>query len=144
MFSKACEYGIKAMLYIAEQSQSGNRVSIKEIAKATGSPEAFTAKILQQLARNHIVDSLKGPTGGFSVEKQRLSQINISQIVYAIDGDNIYNGCGLGLTHCSDDKPCPVHHKFVSVRKELKKILENTSLEELALELKSGQTFLKG
>ena len=41
MFSKACEYGIKAVLYIAIQSQSGKRIGMKGIATGINSPEAF-------------------------------------------------------------------------------------------------------
>lgn len=143
MFSKACEYGIRAMLYIAEQSENDNRVNIKEISAAIDSPEAFTAKVLQQLARNGIVDSLKGPTGGFSIIKDRLDEIKLRDIVYAIDGDQIYKGCGLGLPKCNDERPCPVHHKYAAVRDELEAMLETTTLKELAFGLNKGLTFLK-
>lgn len=143
MFSKACEYGIRAVLYIAEQSQNDNRVNIKEIANTINSPEAFTAKILQQLARSGIVSSLKGPTGGFIVERDKRTEIKLSHIVTAIDGDQIYTGCGLGLPECSEEKPCPVHHKFAEVRDGLRNMLENTSIDELASDLHNGLSFLK-
>ncbi|MDX1365867.1 MAG: Rrf2 family transcriptional regulator, partial [Arenibacter latericius] len=61
MFSKACEYGIKATLFIAQKSLNQQRVSLKEIASEIDSPIAFTAKILQSLARSGMVDSHKGP-----------------------------------------------------------------------------------
>lgn len=143
MFSKACEYGIKAALYIATQSLQGERVMLKEIAREINSPEAFTAKILQQLARRRIVDSLKGPYGGFLIEKDRLDKIPLSEIVSAIDGDEIYRGCGLGLKQCNAKQPCPLHDKFVEIRNNLRKMLENTSLYELATGLEVGLTFLK-
>lgn len=143
MFSKACEYGIKAALYIATQSLQGERVMLKEIAREINSPEAFTAKILQQLARHRIVDSLKGPYGGFLIEKKRISEIRLSEIVSAIDGDSIYRGCGLGLEQCNAKQPCPLHDKFVDIRNSLRKMLENTSLYELASGLEVGLTFLK-
>ena len=50
MFSKSCEYAIKASIYICHRSDKGERSGLKDIAKATDSPEAFTAKILQQMA----------------------------------------------------------------------------------------------
>lgn len=143
MFSKACEYGIKASVYIAVQSNEGNRVSLKDIAKEIDSPKAFTAKILQQLAKSNIIDSIKGPAGGFEIHKKKLDKIKLSHIVAAIDGESIYKGCGLGLKECSAKKPCPVHDKFKTIRSELKKMLEGTSLLDLALELKEGTTFLK-
>ncbi|MFL1011050.1 RrF2 family transcriptional regulator [Flavisericum labens] len=143
MFSKACEYGIKASIFIAINSYENRRVSPKEIAKEIDSPQAFTAKILQALVKHDIVNSLKGAYGGFEIDKNRIANVTLAQIVKAIDGDSIYNGCGLGLHKCDEAHPCPVHDKFKSVREELKYMLENTSLEELALNIKSGASFLK-
>lgn len=97
MFSKACEYGIRATIYIAEQSISNRKVSLKDVAKAIESPEAYTSKILQQLSKHKIINSSKGPTGGFSLDNQSMENITLSTIVSAIDGNNIYTGCGLGL-----------------------------------------------
>lgn len=143
MFSKACEYGIKASIYIADQTMQMNRVSLKDIANEIDSPEAFTAKILQQLARNSIIDSVKGQTGGYEIKKEKLSTIKLSHIVLAIDGDSVYTDCALGLKKCSEAQPCPVHHKFKKIREGLKSMLENTSLLELSNRSKQGATFLK-
>ncbi|MCB0446173.1 MAG: Rrf2 family transcriptional regulator [Gelidibacter sp.] len=143
MFSKACEYGIKASIYIAYNSYEGKRVSLKDIAKEIDSPEAFTAKILQDLARHNIINSVKGAYGGFEIDKKDIQSIKLSEIVNAIDGDKIYKGCGLGLHTCEEEHPCPVHDQFKIVRTELKNMLESTNLEQLALDIKSGVTFLK-
>ncbi len=142
MFSKACEYGIKAMIYIAQQSNRSERVSLREIPEAIGSPEAFTAKILQALTRAGLLISTKGPSGGF-VLAYPAHKMNLAQIVSAIDGDGIFTGCGLGLAECSSDRPCPIHFRFLSVRNELKEMLENSSLEELSEGLVTGVAFLK-
>ena len=143
MFSKACEYGIKASIFIAIRSSEGKRVTPKEISKEINSPQAFTAKVLQALVKHHIINSVKGAHGGFEIDKDAIATIKLSQIVNAIDGDKIYRGCGLGLHSCDDNHPCPVHDQFKIVRKELKNMLENTNLEQLALDIKSGVSFLK-
>lgn len=141
MFSKACEYGIKAAIYITQNSLIHNRVSLKEIAAEIDSPVAFTAKILQDLARNKVVTSIKGAHGGFEIHNPE--QLKLSQIVTAIDSDDIYKGCGLGLIKCDELNPCPIHDKFKVVRENLKVMLENTTLKELALKLEDGTTVLK-
>lgn len=143
MFSKTCEYGIRASIFIASQSYQNNRTGLKDIAKKIDSPEAFTAKILQILVRNNIIHSVKGVGGGFEISKEKMHTIKLIQIVTAIDGDAVFTGCGLGLSHCSEIHPCPVHDKFKFIRNELAFMLENTNLEELALGLKSGDTFLR-
>lgn len=143
MFSKACEYGIRAAIYIALESLQGHRVSLRDIASEIDSPEAFTAKILQQLARNGIVESVKGATGGFEIQKQNISKIRLSQLVTAIDGNHIYVGCALGLKECNASKPCPVHDRFVEIRDGLQEMLENTSLHDMTMGLEVGHTYLK-
>ncbi|MBD0822862.1 RrF2 family transcriptional regulator [Aestuariibaculum marinum] len=143
MFSKACEYGIRASIFIALNSFEGRRVSPKEIAAEIDSPQAFTAKILQALVRHNVIQSVKGAYGGFEIDKNRIKDIKLSDIVDAIDGDNIYKGCGLGLKACDEDRPCPMHDKFKVVREELKTMLESTNLEDLALDIKEGDTFLR-
>lgn len=143
MFSKACEYGIRASIFIAEQSLLDKKVSLKDIAKAIDSPEAYTSKILQQLSRNFIINSDKGPTGGFSMNKQELDNVKLSTVVTAIDGDAIYNGCGLGLKNCNEEMPCPAHNQFKIIRDQLKIMLETTLVKSLTMDFKDGLTFLK-
>jgi Rrf2 family protein len=143
MFSKACEYGIRSVIYIAEQSMEGKKVSIKEVTKAINSPEAYTSKILQQLKRNGIIHADKGPGGGFSMDHPRMESTSLKEIVTAFDGDRIYKGCGLGLRQCNDEKPCPVHDEFAEVRDKLSRMLSETKIKSLALQLQDGLTYLK-
>lgn len=143
MFSKACEYGIRATIYITEQSLFSKKVSLKAVAKAIESPEAYTSKILQQLVKNNIIQSEKGPHGGFIIPEKEIKSLTISQIVVAIDGDQIFNGCGLGLKQCNERKPCPVHNQFKLIRGNLKMMLESTTIHSLALQLHQGFSFLK-
>ena len=142
MFSKACEHGIKAMIYVATQSIDGRRVKIGDVSENTGTPEAYTSKILSLLSKQQIVHSVTGPHGGFEVDLQTMKQVKLSQIVFAIDGDNIYNGCALGLSECDESQPCPLHENFLKIRDDLKSMLENTSVYDLATKFKAGETIL--
>jgi Rrf2 family protein len=143
MFSKACEYGIRAAVHLARQSEKGERSSLKQISNAIDSPVAFTAKVLQSLARDGIIQSIQGPAGGYEIPKENLSRVFIIDVVRAIDGDRIFNGCGLGLANCNEKKPCPLHFQFKSIRDELKEMLQTTSVQDLALQLHDGLAFLK-
>lgn len=143
MFSKACEYAIRAAIFIASESEKGQRASLKDIAREIDSPEAFTAKTLQKLTRSGIITSTKGAHGGFDIKPELMSSIKVSQIVEAIDGDKVYTRCSLGLHNCSEDHPCPFHSRFKPVRIGLQNIVENTSLQDLTSGLIAGETFLK-
>ncbi|MGN7515802.1 MAG: RrF2 family transcriptional regulator [Allomuricauda sp.] len=143
MFSKACEYGIRAAVYVTLQSLEGRRVGVNEIAEEIDSPIAFTAKTLQQLTKNSIIHSVKGPNGGFEIAHEDMDSAKLSMIVKAIDGDKIYTGCGLGLKECNAQKPCPLHDRFLDIRNNLRTMLESTSLFDLATGLELGSTYLK-
>lgn len=143
MFSKACEYGIRATLYVAAQSLQGKRVVLPEIAKAIDSPVPFTAKILQQLAKAKLVQSNKGPNGGFSLSENDLDNIKLKDLVLAIDGDSLFKECGLGLKSCDEQAPCPIHHTFKPIRTQIIAMLEATSLKTISEQLEAGDAVLK-
>jgi Rrf2 family protein len=130
------------MIFIAQKSKDGNKVGIKEIAKGIDSPEHFIAKILQELSRKKLLQSLKGPNGGFYLDDEA-QECSLADIVKMIDGDKLFTGCGLGLKHCSETHPCPIHHEFKSVRKDILAMLENARLAEFTERLDKSLTFLK-
>ncbi|MBU3048144.1 Rrf2 family transcriptional regulator, partial [Chryseobacterium indologenes] len=129
MFSKTCEYALRALIYIAQQSKNGSRVGIKDISKSISSPEYFIAKILQDLSRKGFVQSAKGPNGGFYMDQNNLN-VSIADIVREVDGDKLFSGCGLGLEQCSETHPCPLHDQFKSIRDNLREMLENSKIQE--------------
>ncbi len=65
MFSKSCEYGIRAVLYLAANSSSDKRIGIITISKKLEIPSPFLGKILQKLAREGVLHSADRSTGGF-------------------------------------------------------------------------------
>jgi len=142
MFSKSCEYAIKAMIFVAKKSKEEQRVGIKEIAKGTDAPEHFMAKIMQDLSRRKLIHSVKGPNGGFYMYKFDLKN-SLADIVKAIDGDVIYKDCVLGLKVCSEKNPCPVHFEFKEIKKGLIKMIENNTIADFNEKLDSGKFFLK-
>ena len=143
MFSKACEYAIKATIYIAQQSHQDRRVNVKEVSEAVNAPEAFTAKILQQLNRENILSSVRGKQGGFVFDIEKQKQVKIYDVVHIIDGDSLFVDCGLGLRKCSAVNPCPVHEDFKAVRDKLIAMVQKYSFYDLALKTESGVAWLK-
>ena len=127
MFSRACEYAIRAMIHLASEKER-DRVGLKEITNALGTPEAFTAKILQQLVKHKLLDSHKGPTGGFSLKDD--FQVRLIDIVTAIDGNKLLDECVLGYESCSGDNPCPIHDRFVGIRNQLRDTLLSLTIDD--------------
>jgi Rrf2 family protein len=142
IFSKTCEYAIRSVFFIAHKTANGGRVGIKEIAKGISSPEHFLAKILQDLSRRGIVQSVKGPNGGFYMDKNALKR-PLADVVEAVDGNSLFIGCGLGLDYCSESNPCPLHHEFKAIRNRLHELLLTTSIEDFNEDLNLGTISLK-
>ena len=142
ILSKACEYGIKAMICIAVKSMKGEKSSLARVARNTNSPEAFTAKTLQKLVKAGLVKSSKGAYGGFYLEQEAIEHISVWDIVRAIDGNDLKNKCMLGLEACSNTNPCPMHNHYKSVREQLMAIMQENRLRELAEKVSHGEGVL--
>lgn len=143
MFSKACEYGIRASIYIVLQSLEGKRANLKDISAEIESPEAYTAKILQLLAKENIITSVKGAWGGFEIEKKQMVRTRLQDIVTAIDGEFNDKICVLGLKECSHKNPCPVHDKYKHIKSDMMSMIENTTLYEMSQSISEGLACLK-
>ena len=135
MLSKTCEYALRAMIYIAQQSKDGHMVNIKEISEKINSPELFIAKILQSLSKKGYLQSSKGRYGGFCISDKE-AEFSLADIVEAIDGSKMFHGCGLGLEFCSETNPCPIHNQYKEARDKLYSIYGEVTLSSF----RSGNT----
>lgn len=131
MFSKACKYGMRAVLYLSVHSSEEKKLGVKEIAEALDVPGPFLAKIMQQLSRAQLISSSKGPTGGFYLSEKN-AQTPLRQVVDCIDGAEIFSACIMGLPVCSSEHPCPLHAKAFTYREGLMKLLSEHSIADFA------------
>jgi Rrf2 family protein len=137
MLSNACKYAIRAILYLAIQTDEKTKVSVKKIADDLETPQAFLSKLLQQLNKGNLVSSTKGPNGGFYLSEKDKEHA-VLDIIKNMDGTSKFEDCFLGLSICSDENPCPVHF-IVSPFKE--KLLENfrdKTISQYAIEIKQS------
>ncbi|MBE9464315.1 RrF2 family transcriptional regulator [Dyadobacter subterraneus] len=142
VFSKTCEYAIRAVIFIAQKSENGDKIGIREIAAGIDSPVHFIAKILQDLSKRGLVQSSKGPNGGFYIDQDSKKK-TLADIVRAVDGDNIFIGCGLGLKNCSETKPCPLHNEFKIIRSKIQTTLDSATIGDFNESLNLGLSFIK-
>lgn len=133
LLSKACIYGVRAALFMASQP-SDEYISIKEMSNKLGISFHFLTKILQQLTAEGIMHSYKGPKGGIKLASP-INNITLQKIVEAIDGPELLTECVLGLPECGKAKPCPLHDSWAKTREGIRRMLSETDLEKLALDL---------
>jgi Rrf2 family protein len=141
MFSTTCHYGLQAMLYLAVHGSDTKNVDLRQIAEEQDIPRHFLSKILQNLVREGLVVSMKGPTGGFRLKKPA-NEISLLQIVDAIDGMEVFTQCGLGLKKCNDSKPCPIHVEYKQARNRVEQLFRTETLQKLKDDVERGESFI--
>lgn len=141
MLSQKLKYSLRAVLYLSLRETSDDPVGALEISRALKIPAAYTGKILQELARNEIISSQKGPNGGFYLTKANRSA-RIIRVVEIVDGVSMFHSCGLGLSQCSETRPCPFHDTFKSIRTSLLAVFRSKTIGELSQDILNHDLFL--
>ncbi|MES2206839.1 MAG: Rrf2 family transcriptional regulator [Pseudomonadota bacterium] len=136
ILSRTSQYAIQTLIYIATQPR-GEPVLARKAAERLGVPPAYLAKIMQVLSRGGILDSFRGPSGGF-VLKAGAEKTNLMEIVNLIEGPGLVGTCVLGLKVCSDATACPMHAKWQPIKMNVLKLLQEQTLEKLAVAVASG------
>jgi Rrf2 family iron-sulfur cluster assembly transcriptional regulator len=102
-----------------------------EIAEAEDIPLPILSKVLQDLVRKDLLDSRRGPGGGFRLSR-RPELITLRDVVAAIDNLDDLQRCVTGLPRCSDETPCPLHETWKPMRTALMRSFETTTLLDMA------------
>lgn len=137
IFSRQCEYALQAVMYLALKPE-GEMTSIKELTKRLGIPYHFLGKILQDLAYKGLLNSQKGPSGGFALGMPG-KDITLFHIVEAIDGVAFTNSCVLGFPECSGKNPCAVHERWATLREGIYNMLITKNIAQVAREMRKPE-----
>lgn len=134
MLTKKTKYGLKAMTYLARQSQ-GKPVLISEISQKENIPQKFLEGILLDLKNNGLLESKKGKGGGYFLSREA-EKITLASIIRVLDGPiallpcvslNYYQKCD----DCKDEYSCSLNRVMIQVRDKTLKVLERQSLADL-------------
>lgn len=145
MLSNASKYAIRSVLYLAIYASENKKIGAKKIAGALETPQPFLAKLLQQLSRDQIISSTKGPKGGFYLSQHNLES-SMLDVIHCVDNTSKFDQCFLGLSECQDENPCPVHFIVVPFKKKILSDFEDKTIGEFAAEIerKGRHLSLKG
>ena len=135
IFSNATEYAIRGLSELAARGVNGP-LMLDELVEGTDLPRDFLAKIFQKLVKAGVLRSAKGRGGGFTLGRAP-HEINLIEIVEAIEGPQLLDACVVGLDKCNDHAPCSQHDLYKPIRQRLKDYLRTTTLADLAASLRS-------
>ena len=127
--TSAADYAVRAMIHLACLPEGG--VALRsEIANAQTIPTSFMAKILRSLVRARLLRSSRGVNGGFTLASAP-SEINMLEIVEAIEGPLSLTDCTPLPSGCVWAMDCPASSVWVRVQDSMKDTLRETNLEDL-------------
>jgi Rrf2 family iron-sulfur cluster assembly transcriptional regulator len=130
-FSKRCNHGLRALLYLASREATGTYVSIRDIARDLEIPFHFLSKIFQDMRDAGLVEATRGVSGGVRLSVPA-KDLDVLRVVDVLEGENFLHGCVLGFEECSGKNPCALHGQWAETRANLQKMFANQSLAQVA------------
>jgi len=143
MYSREAGYAICALVRMARVASysAGKYLQVEQIVGKKNMPPRYLAKILQRLSREGILQSRKGPSGGFAF-RLAPDKIDLLRIIHAIDGGNpCFERCALGYATCSDEHPCAMHASWKVVRECIRRYVKQTIAELAGTESPDSTVF---
>lgn len=127
MFSQTIEYALRAATHLASLP-AGSAVNSESIAQRTRVPKGYLSKILRDLVLAGIVDSQRGPNGGFTLAKIPAA-ISVLDVINAVDPIKRIRACPLGNpAHLT---LCPLHHRIDAAIERMEQEFGATSLAQI-------------
>ncbi|MBK7405833.1 MAG: Rrf2 family transcriptional regulator [Phycisphaerales bacterium] len=127
MFSDACEYGFRSVLWLAQRP--AGPFTVREIAVGTRTTPGYLVKVLQHLGRAGILSAQRGRQGGFTLERAP-AEITVLDIINAVDPFDRINFCPLGLEQHGTDL-CPLHRSMDETIATLEANFRNITIASL-------------
>lgn len=129
LLSQGSQYALSAVIALSKQPE-GTTVSAAALAKPLNCPAAYLSQILSKLKPSGILDSRRGLNGGVFLAR-RPSEITLLEVIEAIDGNDFFTRCFLGIEGCGNIEPCPFHKFWSKERNKIQRWLSETTFEKV-------------
>jgi Rrf2 family transcriptional regulator, iron-sulfur cluster assembly transcription factor len=128
--SKSFGYALRGILYVASGCPLRQKIQVDEIARELSVPKHFLGKVMKKIVKHGILNSTKGPHGGFSISEKTLLT-TLFDLIQITDSDQPFDGCVLRFRKCNSRHPCPLHHKIEANREDFYQIFGKTTIGDL-------------
>lgn len=132
--SKRADYALLALSHLAVTRAATplRLVNAKELAEQYELPVELLAKILQTLAKNGIVTSHPGPTGGYKLQRAP-ADITVAEIIAVLDGPLSILPCSNGQgDSCKQFSRCTIRDPLAEIERRVKNLLLEITLEDVS------------
>lgn len=121
-------FAVTAMIDLGMRHQRGP-TTLAGISERQRISLSYLEQLFGRLRRQGIVDSVRGPGGGYTLAKP-LAEISVAAIIRAVDEPIDATQCG-GLGNCHDDRECMTHDLWMNLNSRIYDYLESVTLNEL-------------
>lgn len=111
---------------------------IPEVSRQTRVPGPYVSKIFRCLVERGILESRRGPRGGFGF-KENPGTVTLKDVMAAIDDRSRMDDCVMGLDACSAANACPLHAVWAESKKQILERLEQETLLSVKKVLRKGR-----
>lgn len=130
--STKVRYGLKALVYIADESSKGRLVRIKEISEKEDISVQYLEQILYKLKNENIIEGKRGPNGGYRLMSEP-EKVTLYKLYKILDDDTKVINCNENVKEtkdCNEDS-CNSSCIWRKLDSAMKEILKSTTLAEL-------------
>lgn len=127
LVSQGAQYAISAIIAISKNKN--DVISASELSRNLNCPAAYLSQILAKLKAPGILGSQRGLNGGVYLAKP-LDKISIFDVISAIDGEDFFSSCFMGIDGCGEIEPCPFHYYWSEQRENIKTWLQQTTFKD--------------
>lgn len=128
LLSKSSEYAVRLVLFLASHPAE-TFTPLSRIANETGISFFQLSKVAQVLIKAGILTSYTGPNGGVNLAISP-DRLRLFDVVEALEGPAVFDGCVLGLAQCGEKNPCPVHTYWKEARDVITRMFKEMTLDE--------------
>lgn len=128
---KLTDYAVAVMVQLSREGSDAAR-SAHQLADRTAIPEPTVAKVLKKLAREGLVQSVRGAAGGYKLAHDP-SKLSICDVIEALDGPIEIVSCAGGVADtCRAEQKCPAKGKWAPVNHAVRAALQAVTLVDMA------------
>lgn len=129
MLNDTAEYALRAVLHIATHER-GAPVASSAVARELDLPANYLSKTLRRLARAEVLESTRGPGGGYTLADPP-REIPLARVVEPFHPLEGREQCLMGRKACRHREPCPAHERWRDLTERIDGFFRETTVADL-------------
>lgn len=121
-------FAVTAMIDLALRAHDGP-VTLAGISERQGISLSYLEQLFGKLRRHKLVESVRGPGGGYCLVKS-LEDVSVADIIVAVDEPLDATQCG-GKENCLEDHRCMTHELWATLNRKMLEYLGSVYLADL-------------